>query len=344
MTRSNMRDFVGRASRARRLLAAITMLALLPVQTRAEPAAPSGGAIWTVPEVGALPDYDYGRLVRRGRDLITATYAHIGPDVGDPAKRYAGNNLACSDCHLEAGTKKFGLPIFGLYDEFPRYSARAGAEITIEQRVNACMTRSMNGRAMPAGLPEMQAVVAYIKFLSSGVPPDQRIPGLGAGKIPELDRAADPERGRRVYAAQCQDCHNADGSGIRRLPATDLGYIVPPVWGAGSFNEGAGMNRLITAANFVHSNMPAGADYLNPLLSIDDAWDVAAFIVSQPRLHKQGLEKDFPDLAQKPVDTPYGPYLDGFSAEQHKYGPFAPIRAALVRLKDKSAPAASPPR
>ena len=63
---------------------------------------------------------------------------------------------------------------------------------------------------------------------------------------------------------------------------------------------------------------------------------VAAFVVSQPRPHKAGLEKDFPDLTLKPVDTPYGPYLDGFGETQHKYGPFAPIRAALARLKQKS--------
>src|SRR5262245_54750415 len=61
----------------------------------AQAPAPSA-PIWTVPEIGALPDDAQGRLVRRGRDLITATYAHIGPRVGDPAKRYAGNNLACS--------------------------------------------------------------------------------------------------------------------------------------------------------------------------------------------------------------------------------------------------------
>jgi thiosulfate dehydrogenase len=321
------------------LFGAIAALILPAVCGHAETATPSSGVIWTVPEVGALPDDSYGRLVRRGRDLVTATYAHIGPDVTDPSKRYAGNNLACSDCHLEAGTKKFGLPIFGLYNDFPRYSGRAGAEITIDQRVNSCMTRSMNGRAMPADAPELAAFVAYIKFLSSGVPPDQRIPGLGAGKIPELDRAADPARGRAVYVAKCEACHNTDGSGIlRSLPTTDLGYMVPPLWGPGSFNDGAGMDRLITAANFVHANMPQGADYLNPILSTVDAWDVAAFVVSQPRPHKAGLEEDFPDLAQKPVDTPYGPYLDDFSAEQHKYGPFAPIRAALARLKreDKS--------
>ncbi len=340
-----MSGFIGRNSRVDLLLAVITMLALLSAHGHAQTAAPSGGMIWTVPEVGALPDDNYGRLVRHGRDLVTATYAHIGPEVSDPSKRYAGNNLACGNCHLDAGTKKFGLPIFGLYDEFPKYSARAGAEITIEERVNACMTRSLNGRAMPSDAPEMQALVAYIKFLSTGVPPGQRIPGLGAGKIPELDRAADPAHGRAVYVAHCQGCHNTDGSGIRRsLPATDLGYVVPPLWGADSFNDGAGMNRLITAANFVHSNMPQGADYLNPVLSTVDAWDVAAFVVSQPRPSKQELDKDFPDLAQKPVDTPYGPYLDGFSARQHKYGPFGPIRAALARLKGEGRPGASPPR
>jgi thiosulfate dehydrogenase len=340
-----MRGLPRRNSNAGLSLAALVTLLLLSAHCRAETSTLPNGKIWTVPEVGALPDNDYGRLVRRGRDLATATSAHIGPEVSDPARRYAGNNLACSNCHLEAGTKRFGLPIFGLYADFPKYSARAGAEITIEDRVNSCMTRSMNGHAIPADAPELQAFVAYIKFLSTGVPPNQRTSGLGAGNIPELHRAADPVRGRAVYVAKCQGCHNTDGSGIRRsLPTTDLGYVVPPLWGSDSFNNGAGMNRLIMAANFIHSNMPAGADYLNPVLSTVDAWDVAAFVVSQPRPIKPGLEKDFPDLALKPVDAPYGPYLDGFSARQHKYGPFAPIRAALARLKSEAKPAADPRR
>src|SRR5262245_32075632 len=76
--------------------------------------------IWTVPEIGALPNDAYGQQVRRGRDLVTATYAHIGPNVSDPAKRFAGNNLACSNCHLNAGTKKFGIPLFGLFELFPQ--------------------------------------------------------------------------------------------------------------------------------------------------------------------------------------------------------------------------------
>src|SRR5712691_3643387 len=281
---------------------AAVVTAVLSSQSFAQTTAP----IWTVPEIGALPDNANGRLVRRGRDLVAATYAHIGPEVPDRSKRFAGNNLACGNCHLNAGTKKFGIALFGLFGEYPRYSARAGAQATIEDRLNSCMTRSMNGRPLPVNSLQMQAFVAYIKFLSTGVPPGQVLPGLGVGKMPELDRAADPARGKQLYANTCVACHNADG---------------------------AGMARLITAANFIHFNMPHGADYLNPQLSPEDAWDIAAYVISQPRPHKAGLEKDFPDLLQKPVDTPYGPYADGFSEEQHKYGPFAPIRAAVARLK-----------
>src|SRR5262245_869251 len=278
--------------------------------------------------------------------------ARARPDHGDLrpywsrgcGKRFAGNNLACGNCHLQAGTKKFGIPLFGLFGVFPRYSARLGAEMTIQDRLNACMTRSMNGRALPADAPEMQALVAYIKFLSTGVAPGQLLPGMGTGNMPELDRAADPARGEALYANACVPCHGPNGAGMRRsLPTTDLGYMMPPLWGNDSFNDGAGMARLITAANFLHFNMPHGVDYLNPQLSPEQSWDIAAYVISQPRPHKAGLDKDFPDLLEKPVDAPYGPYADGFSEQQHKYGPFAPIRAALARLKAEKAGGPAPP-
>ena len=112
--------------------------------------------------------------------------------------------------------------------------------------------------------------------------------------MPELDRAADPVRGRAIYANACVACHNTDGSGIRRsLPTSDLGYMVPPLWGADSFNNGAGMARLITAANFVHFNMPHGTDYLDPQLTVEQAWDVAAYMISQPRPRSRASTRIF---------------------------------------------------
>jgi thiosulfate dehydrogenase len=203
----------------------------------------------------------------------------------------------------------------------------------------------MNGRALPGDAPEMQAIVAYLQFLTTGVPPGQVVPGLGAGKMPELSRPADPIRGEDVYLRACLACHGSKGEGIARThPMTDLGYMIPPLWGSDSFNDGAGMARLITAANFIHFNMPHGADYLNPQLTPDDAWDVAAYMLSHPRPAKAGLDRDFPDLLTKPVDAPYRPYADQFSALQHKYGPFAPIRAAIERLKTQAQPAPQPAR
>ena len=112
----------------------------------ASPALAQPAADWTVPQLSTLPRDANGLQVRQGRDLIIHTYAYLGPGVTDRARRYAGNNLACSNCHLEAGTKKFGLPLFGLFDDFPQYSARAAKDISIEDRINSCMTRSMNGR------------------------------------------------------------------------------------------------------------------------------------------------------------------------------------------------------
>jgi thiosulfate dehydrogenase len=181
----------------------------------------------------------------------------------------------------------------------------------------------------------MQALAAYVNFLSTGVTHGEQVPGHGAGTVPDLDRAADPKHGKLVYTRACLDCHNTNGSGIARSPqAMSLGYAVPPLWGADSFNDGAGMARLITLANFLHSNMPHGADYRNPMLSDEEAWDVAAYVESQVRPHKTGLDRDFStDLLDKPVDAPYGPYADGFPEEQHKYGPFQPIRAEVERLK-----------
>jgi thiosulfate dehydrogenase len=317
--------------RIRRFATCILALIVLPVSVTAEP---RSFTPWTMPEVSALPRDARGQLIREGRDLVLATYAYVGPNVADPAKRFAGNNLACTNCHLDAGTKKFGIPLFGLYNDFPAYSARTGGPITIEDRINSCMTRSMNGRAMPNDAPEMKALVAYVQFLSTGVPKGEQLPGLGAGKMKELSRPADPVRGRAVYANSCAACHNTDGSGILRdRGAPQLGYMMPALWGPGSYNDGAGMARLINFANFVHFNMPHGADYLNPQLTIEQAWDVAAYVLSQPRPNRADLAKDFPDLLSKPVDTPYGPYADGFSEKQHKYGPFGPIREAIKRLK-----------
>lgn len=290
---------------------------------------------WTVPDIDKLPDDAWGRMVRMGRDLTVETYAHLGPEVTDPSKRFTGSNMACQSCHLEAGTKQYGLPFVGVFADFPQYRAREGEVGTLEDRINGCMTRSMNGRPLPVDSDEMKAFVAYIKFLSTGRPIDGKTPGRGSGQMPELLRAADPKAGAAAYAQNCAACHGDGGLGKRVGAAGDgKGYEFPPLWGPDSFNNGAGMARLISAANFIRSNMPNGTTHDAPALTVEEAWDVAAYVLSMDRPKKAGVENDFPVRTEKPADAGYGPYIDGISQEQHKYGPFQVIRDRLKVLKN----------
>lgn len=102
-------------------------------------------------------------------------------------------------------------------------------------------------------------------------------------------------------------------------------YLFPPLWGAESFNDGAGMARNIAAAWFVRANMPKGVTFADPVLSPEDAYDVVAYVNSQPRPHKADLDKDYPDRWLKPADAAFPPLLGPFTPQQHALGPWPPI-------------------
>lgn len=188
----------------------------------------------------------------------------------------------------------------------------------------------MNGRALPVDGPEMKAILTYIRYISSPERVGQSLQGRGSPPLPLMDRAADPERGGQVYAETCAVCHGTDGQGQRNDPTqvaeTGRRYQFPPLWGPDSYNDGAGMARTITAARFVHANMPFGTTFEAPVLSAEDAFDVMAFVNSQPRPHKEGLERDYPDRSKKPVDAAYPPFVGPFTPEQHRYGPWKPLQ------------------
>jgi thiosulfate dehydrogenase len=294
---------------------------------------------WSPPDIATLGNDPFGKLVTYGHALLTDTANQIGPAAANPAMRYAGNDLNCQNCHLQAGTRPYAVPLVGVWGQFPQYRGREGEVTTLENRINGCMERSMNGRALPLESREMKAFAAYVKWLSTGIPDGARLTGAGLLGVKEPGRAADLTHGAKVYADVCAACHGEDGLGRR----TDggVGYQFPPLWGRDSYNNGAGMTRLLTAAAFAKYNMPIGTTFEAPLLSDDDAYDVAAYVNSQQRPEMSDLERDFPNRLQKPVDTAYGPYADGFSAEQHKYGPFEPIRAKVKELT-QSRPASEP--
>ena len=98
---------------------------------------------------------------------------------------------------------------------FPTFIGRENEVRTLEERINGCMERSMNGRPLPEGGPEMKAMLAYIRYISEGVPVGKSALGRGIPALPLPDNASDPQHGAKVYQTQCATCHQPDGQGKR---------------------------------------------------------------------------------------------------------------------------------
>lgn len=278
-------------------------------------------AIWESPSLSAIPrEYPNVDLIFYGHDLIARTADFLGPNG---LVKPISNGMNCQNCHLAAGTKPFGNNYSAVKATYPKFRPRSGTQETIIKRINDCFQRSLNGEALDSTSREMKAIVAYIEWLGKGVPKNFSPKGVGLTKLKNLDRAADPSKGQIVYSEKCASCHGQNGQGLAMPEGNRRTY--PPLWGKKSYNEAAGLFRLSSLAGYVKSNMPFGASYQSPQLTDEEAWDVAAFINAQPHPKHKFLDKDFPNIAKKPFDHPFGPFKDSFPEIQHKFGPFKPI-------------------
>ncbi len=249
----------------------------------ADPAVPD----YKLPNAQTLADTPEGDAIRRGKLLLSETKQKL--------PMYAGNGLNCSNCHLGIGTVPYASPWVGLAGVFPEYRARSGKLISLQERINDCFQRSLNGKALPYDSTEMNDMLSYMRWISAGLPIGSSVPGRGFVKI-DAHLKPDLKHGEKIYTNQCAACHGVHGEGLSNQQG---GYVFPPLWGKDAFNNGAGMARLYTAAAFVKQNMPLGQA---GTLSAQDAVDVAAFFTQQDR-------PDFPDRVhdwpkgQKPVDA-----------------------------------------
>lgn len=258
--------------------------------TRVKPEEPRGAdqtgssaLEFSPPSPETIPGSQLGEQIRLGYQIVVNTQKYARP--------YVGNRLNCTNCHLDGGLNPNAAPFVGLAAVYPEYRARNARVNTLSDRVNECVERSLNGRALPPDSSKMQAIVAYITWLSQGVPSGATLPWRGLQPI-DSRRPLDPANGKQVFANKCAFCHGSDGLGT---------MAAPPVWGPQSYTIAADMARVTVAAAFIKSNMPRARGWS---LSDDDAYDVATYINAQPR-------PDFPDKANdwpkggKPADAPY---------------------------------------
>jgi thiosulfate dehydrogenase len=250
------------------------------VQVAMTDSAATGAA--TVADTIAFPAGPEGVEARRGFAILAATR--------DSMPSYVGNGLRCFSCHLDNGRRANAIPLTGVHARYPSYSARDGRMLTIQDRVNNCFRRSLAGRDVPVDSREMSDIVAYLALVSRGVAIGTHVRGEGLPTMPTL--AGDTSRGATLFAARCARCHGTNGDGIP--PAT-------PVWGPRSFSIGASLARVERAASFIRNNMPFDSA---GILNDQQAYDVAAYVVSHSRPDSRGKEGDWPD-GGAPRDVPY---------------------------------------
>lgn len=254
-------------------------LCAMMLVTTGHAAAQSVLANFNVPAQTSMPDGPQGAAILQGKKLLTETRVLLPNNVG--------NGLNCTSCHLNGGTVAYAAPWVGLWGVFPEYRSRSGKLISLSQRINDCFERSMNGQPISYTSDEMINMLAYMQWLSTGVPTGQSVDGRGFGKI-DQKLTPDASTGKALFAQKCASCHGADGAGLKN-PAG--GYVFPPLWGDDSFNDGAGMARTFTAAAFIRHKMPVG---LEGTLTDQQAVDIAEFFTHQPRPVYAAQSGDWP--------------------------------------------------
>ena len=279
-------------------------------------AARAGPAAFQPPPDDAIPKGAMGDAVRLGRAIFHDPRRNAGA--------FVGNDLACTNCHLQDGRLAGSSPLWAAWVSYPAFRAKTGQVDSFEERLRGCFRYSMNGREPPPGDPVLVALQAYAFFLARGLPTGEAAPGRGYPEVPKPALAPDYARGQAAFAEKCASCHGADGAGqMAESKAADGagrmaggmsagaagqvvdGRRVPPLWGARSFNWGAGMAVTRNAAGFIRANMPYGQ---GGTLSAQQAWDLATYVDSQMRPQDPRFTGDVAATRAAFHDTPFSMY------------------------------------
>ncbi len=248
------------------------------------------------------------KVILRGRDIFMNTQQFRG--------KYVFNDMNCKSCHMGEGRMNWSGPVWPAATTLPDYRGKNKHVNSLEERIVGCFSFSMNGKPPEYGSDDMLALAAYHQWLAKGAKVyETNIGGRGFGHLGR-DMPADIsyDNGAQVYQQQCALCHGADGQGQH---AGDK-VVFPPLWGDRSYNWGAGMVRVYTAASFIKNNMPLGK---TGALSEKDAWDVALFVNSQERPQDPRYTGDAKETREKYLNfhkySMYGTERDGKILGQH---------------------------
>lgn len=247
-------------------------------------------------------------VILKGYDLFMNTQQLRG--------KYVFNDMNCRSCHMGEGRMAYSGPIWPAMTTLPNYRPKNRHVNNLEERIAGCFSYSMNGIAPEYGSDTMLVLAAYHQWLAKGaqVYDSRPIAGRGFNGLEKPPLAPDYARGESVYRQYCSTCHGDDGQGLK----TAGQYTFPPLWGDGSYNWGAGMTRIFTAAAYIQWNMPLGQP---GKLNTQEAWDVAYYVNAHERPQDPRYTGDAKETREKYQDfhkhTLYGTEINGKLLGQH---------------------------
>jgi cytochrome c len=281
---------------------------------------------FVLPTLDELPLGAVGERVRYGMALLQRSSELLGPRQPDAALRHSRNDLNCVSCHQAGpsglpGSKPFGLPLVNVRNDYPKLDPKTMKVTSIEMRIAGML--GPGATPIKADSREMQAMVAYIDWLGSKIPPGRAMAGTGLDEAIAMPaRAADVARGGTLYAAKCSVCHGAQGLGLKNGGfERGMGYQFPPIAGDDAYDDGGHMYMVPLLTRFLRSNMPLGASADQPLLSVDDAYDIAAFVNTDlPRKHSTTRPALYPDPRFRAIGFAIPENFPGDDAAYRKAG------------------------
>lgn len=255
---------------------------------------------YTPPSIDEAPKGPEGDLIRLGYKEHQETSKVLDG--------YVGNKLSCGSCHANGGVGS-SLDLVGVSKTYPQYNSRSAKVIDLAQRINGCFQRSMNGKPLPVDSKEMKAFLAYYDYISQKVPDGTKErPWAKVNKIKGDITNINVDKGKEIFNKACITCHGQEGAGTA---------AAPPLAGDGSFNVGAGMNRIRTSGWFIKNFMPKApmGGYSAGSLTDEEALQVAKYISSLPRPDFPNKIHDYPK-GDAPDDAPYKTLAGSKNAKQ----------------------------
>jgi thiosulfate dehydrogenase len=244
------------------------------------------------------PKGKLGEIVKLGEDIIIHT------DTNSLSKPYINSKLQCVNCHRRgednrAGTTNKIGTFIGTATSFPAYSKRYKNIISLQNRIDGCFQRCLNGEKSVVNTEVGIAVESYITWLSTGLPINMsplapRTPSKiemwskNRKKFISLFKKVTHKNyfdGHRLYLNKCASCHGKDGQGVGTFP---------PLWGKLSYTADGSMAKLPNGATWIQDNMPPN----NSNLTDSQTVNITLFINAQPRVSYRGfkIEDNFKKL------------------------------------------------